>query len=326
MFSAYLKEKRAALILYFLFLGIFAVIYFLYGLPTGAFLYPAAVCSAMGAVYLVFNYIGERKKYKALSHIKDFTDVKASPLPAASSPAESAYAALTERLTALNAGQCSEYERAMRGTNEYYTLWVHQIKTPLSVMRLLLRDEDSDNSRRLRAELARTERYVGMVLAYIRLNSSDSDYVIKEYSLDGIISAALKSFSAEFISRGIKLDYRPTEIKVITDEKWLLFVIEQILSNALKYTKKGKVSVYARGEELHISDTGIGIAACDLPRIFESGYTGGNGRTDMSASGIGLYLCKRICSKLGHGISARSEVGKGTDISIDLSRRKTVFE
>ena len=116
---------------------------------------------------------------------------------------------------------------------------------------------------------------------------------------------------------------RPSDLKVVTDEKWLLFVIEQVLSNSLKYTKQGSISVFVNdNQELCIKDTGIGIAPEDLPRIFENGYTGCNGRNDKKASGIGLYLCKRICKNLGHEITASSVLGKGTTIKINLNQKK----
>ena len=137
----------------------------------------------------------------------------------------------------------------------------------------------------------------------------------------------MKKFSGEFISRKIGLSYEKIEEDVLTDEKWLSFVVEQVLSNALKYTMTGTVSIYM--EEPHIlciRDTGIGIAPEDLPRIFEKGYTGYNGRMDKKASGIGLYLCRRICDNLGHRIWAQSEPDKGTTIRIDVSHREMKFE
>ena len=141
--------------------------------------------------------------------------------------------------------------------------------------------------------------------------------------MDSIVRQAVRRFSGEFISRKIGLDYQPINTRVITDEKWLLFVIEQVLSNALKYTRSGKISIYSPEKDiLCIEDTGIGIAPEDLPWIFEKGYTGYNGRKDKHASGIGLYLARRICDNLGHKISARSVIGKGTAITIDLSREK----
>ena len=166
-----------------------------------------------------------------------------------------------------------------------------------------------------------------MVLTFLRLDSESTDYVIKEYDLDGIVRQAVKKFSGEFISRKISLVYEPLQATVITDEKWLSFVVEQILSNALKYTPSGSITIRLEPDKkLYISDTGIGIAPEDLPRIFENGYTGYNGRTDKKASGIGLYLCKRICDKLGHGIAAESKLDEGTTIILDLSQRKRELE
>ena len=162
-----------------------------------------------------------------------------------------------------------------------------------------------------------------MVLAYLRLDAGSTDYVLREYELDPIVRGAVKRFSAEFIERRLALDFHPTGARVLTDEKWLSFVLEQLLSNALKYTPAGSVSVYREGEAtLCIADTGIGIAPEDLPRIFEPGFTGLNGRADKRASGLGLYLCRRVCENLGHRITAESEPGKGTTVRLDLSRRE----
>ena len=206
---------------------------------------------------------------------------------------------------------------------DYYTMWAHQIKTPIVAMRLNLQNEDSDFSRRLTEDLQRIEQYVEMVLCYLRLDSNSSDYVIREYDIDGIVRQGIKKFASQFIRKKIKLDYRPSDLKVVTDEKWLLFVIEQVLSNSLKYTKQGSISVFVNdNQELCIKDTGIGIAPEDLPRIFENGYTGYNGRNDKKASGIGLYLCKRICKNLGHEITASSVLGEGTTIKINLNQKK----
>ena len=166
-----------------------------------------------------------------------------------------------------------------------------------------------------------------MVLTFLRLGSDSTDYVIKSYDLDSIVRPAVKQFAGEFISKKLALRYEPLSASVVTDEKWLSFVIEQIISNAVKYTASGGVSLYMEAPKtLCIADTGIGIAPEDLPRIFENGYTGFNGRRDKRASGIGLYLCRQICDRLGHGLSASSEVGKGTVIRIDLSRQSITME
>ena len=159
-----------------------------------------------------------------------------------------------------------------------------------------------------------------MVLSYIRLGSNENDFVIKEYDLDNIVRQAIRKYAPLFIRKKINLDFQPTTYKVLTDEKWLVFVIEQLLSNAIKYTNKGKISIYSlENKKLVIEDTGIGISKEDIPRIFDKGFTGYNGRTDKKATGLGLYLCKNILDKLSHKISIESEVGVKTKVILDLS-------
>ena len=210
---------------------------------------------------------------------------------------------------------------------EYYTLWVHQIKTPIASIRLQLQNENTEFSKRILEDLLRIEQYVEMVLMFLRLDSDTSDYVIAAQDLDPIICQAVKKFSTQFIRKKIRLYYTPLSKTVIPDEKWLLFVLEQILSNALKYTKSGSISItLEQPNVLCIKDTGIGIAPEDLPRIFEKGYTGYNGRNDKKASGIGLYLCKRICDNLGHSITATSSLDNGTSIFIDFTQKKLTVE
>lgn len=210
---------------------------------------------------------------------------------------------------------------------DYYTVWVHQIKTPIASMRLNLQNEDSPLSRKVSEDLFRIEQYVEMVLCYLRLDSDATDYVFREYDLDEIVKPVVRKFAGQFISRKLRLNYQPLDVKVITDEKWLAFVIEQVLSNALKYTRTGGITIeMERPKTLCIRDTGIGIAAEDLPRIFERGYTGYNGRRDKKASGIGLYLCKRICRNLGHIITASSSLDSGTVIRIRLDQVKVEME
>ena len=221
---------------------------------------------------------------------------------------------------------------------DYYTMWAHQIKTPIAAMKLLIQSGEMDEETRgsLLDQLFRTEQYVEMVLCYVRLSGQVSDYVIAEYDLDDIVRQAVRKFAPVFIRSRCRLVYEPLNCSVLTDEKWLVAVIEQILSNSLKYTEAaGKDDPYveicmddandADGKEsgcvLVIRDNGIGIAAEDLPRIFEKGYTGCNGRTDKKSTGLGLYLCSRICRNLGHGIGAVSEAGEGTEIRLDLSRK-----
>ena len=224
--------------------------------------------------------------------------------------------------------QAAEQAGRWQDMVDYYTVWAHQIKTPIASMRLTLQSQDSPTARQQLEELQRIEQYVEMVLAFLRLDSESTDYLFREYQLDGILRGAVRKFSTQFIRRHIALHYEPTGLRVLTDEKWLSFVVEQVLSNALKYTPDGG-EVWLGLEKpatLCIRDNGMGIAAEDLPRIFQKGYTGYNGRADKKASGLGLYLCRRICTNLGHTISAQSVAGEGTSIRINLEREQRWLE
>ena len=147
--------------------------------------------------------------------------------------------------------------------------------------------------------------------------------MFKSCNIDGVIRQSVKKFAHDFIYRKISLDFRETGLKAVTDEKWLGFVIDQLISNSLKYTKDGTVSIYLKAPDiLCIQDTGMGIAPEDLPRVFDKCYTGYNGRKDKKASGLGLYLCKKICSRLGHKIYIESKPGEGTCVMIDFEQYK----
>ena len=176
-------------------------------------------------------------------------------------------------------------------------------------------------ARRLRSELLRIEQYVEMVLTYLKMGAESTDYVFREVCLDKIIRESIRKFRGDFIIKRLRLVYEPVEDTVLSDEKWLSFVIEQVLSNALKYTKEGSVRIcMEKPATLCVADTGIGIAPEDIPRIFEQGFTGENGRGDKRASGIGLYFCREICRRLGHRITISSAVDEGTTVRIDLGQ------
>ena len=225
---------------------------------------------------------------------------------------------LKEKIAEITA----QTDSRIRDTVDYYTIWAHQIKTPIAAMRLTLQKEDVPEARRLASELSRIEQYVEMVLVFVRLGSDYSDYVFARQDIDEIIRNSVKKFASEFIDRRIRLEYDSVDIQAVTDEKWFAFVVEQLLSNALKYTREGSIKIYSEGKVLCIKDTGIGIAPEDLPRVFDKGYTGCNGRTDRRASGLGLYLCRRICQNLGIDISISSTVGEGTTVRLDLGQYK----
>lgn len=323
LFLRYLKGKRGALALFAAFALIMVASFRLYRLPLEAVLYPAALCLALGAAYIGIDFAGIRRRHRVLAALKGMED----ELPEPRDIEAKDYREIIRLLGRQQRELQTRSESEMSAMVDYYTLWAHQIKTPIAAMRLRLQGTDSPEARELLADLGRIERYVEMVLTYLRLEGDGSDYVIREVELDALLRPVFKQFAGEFISRRIRLDYAPIRVRVLTDEKWLAFVVGQVLSNALKYTPEGTISIWVEPPAtLCVRDTGIGIAPEDLPRVFEQSYTGLVGRSDRRASGIGLYLCKRVCDSLGHGLSIQSTVGEGTTVRIDLSARKLPIE
>lgn len=326
-FRLYLRAQRRGMLFWGFCCLIFTVSFALYGLPLGAVLYPAALCAAAGGIILLLSLRKSRAVCQELSLMQHHPADLPDELPAAQSPQEQAYQALLLALHADRQKLKSDMNARYLDMTEYYTVWAHQIKTPIAAMRLALQNEDTLLSRRLTGEVGRVEQYVQMALTYLRLGSDSSDYVIRSCALDNIVRPAVRRFAGEFIQRKIQLNYQMLNYTVITDEKWLGFVVEQVLSNALKYTPQGSVSIYMEPDGvLCIRDTGIGVAPEDLPRVFEKGYTGYNGRSHRKASGLGLYLCREILTRLGHSVSAESQVDHGTTIRIDLRQHKTIQE
>lgn len=320
LFYSYLKQHKFGIGAFFLFVLIFLFVFSVYKITLKAVIYPALVCTFFGAVFIYFDYKGFCKKHKQLNELSSFTENLSERLPKADTVYDEDYQALINLLIDEERHRCTEMDIKYSDMADYYTAWVHQIKTPIASMKLTLQNASGEDAKALSEELFKIEQYVEMVLVFLRLDSDYTDYVIKKYELDNIVKAAVKRFSGQFIRRKISLDYKPLNTTVLTDEKWLSFVIEQVISNALKYTPFGSVSIYVENSKtLCIKDTGIGIAPEDLPRIFDKGFTGYNGREDKKASGIGLYLCKRICTNLNHIITACAPVGGGTIIKIDLS-------
>lgn len=323
----YLRQRKTGIVLFAVFFTVFLISFYLYKIPSGAVLYPALLCLFFAVIFIFIDCRKALKKHKMICEILKYSENPTDFMPETETLEDYDYQQIIHYIVEEHKQKNREMNEKYSDMMDYYTLWVHQIKTPISSMKLNLQNNDSELSRILSEDLFRIEQYVEMVLMFLRLDSDYTDYVIKEYSLDTIIKAAVKKFAGQFIRRKINLVYEPLDVNVLTDEKWLLFVIEQVLSNSLKYTPSGEISIYLENPKtLCIKDTGIGIEPEDLPRIFEKGYTGYNGRTDKKASGIGLYLCKRICTNLGHTISAQSSAENGTVIKINLDKEKLFVE
>ena len=325
-FLAYCRARRWAIALFAGLILLFSAVVWLSGAGGALAGYTALLCTVLALLIALLDLRRFFLRHRQLSYGLKSICVSDEQLPEPENLIEEDYRRLIRALGEEKQRQTSAMDLRLGEMEDYFTLWAHQIKTPIAAMRLILQTRPENSATEIEGELFRVEQYVEMVLNYLRLDSDSTDFVFKTCALDGIIRQCVRKYAKQFIRKKISLEYGGTALQVLTDEKWLCFVIEQILSNALKYTSAGSIRIFTQGETLVIADTGMGIAPEDLPRVFEKGYTGYNGRTDKKATGIGLYLCKRILQKLGHEISISAQVGKGTRVSIDLSREELTVE
>ncbi|WP_346868793.1 sensor histidine kinase [Clostridium sp. UBA5119] len=318
---SYFKMRLRGIILLVLFCITFALVFSLYNLLVEPIVYASVLCACIGIIFLIIDFIRLYNRHKLLQDLKSSITLSFDKLPEPKDIIEKDYKNLISTLYSNNIQIAHSADMSQSNLIDYYTLWAHQIKIPISAMGLILQSEESELNSELSMELFKIEQYVEFVLQYLRLESMSSDLVLKKYSLDDIVKQAVRKYARMFVRKKIKLDFEELNCEVLTDEKWLVFVIEQILSNALKYIKEGTISIYMDNfseKTLVIEDTGIGIREEDLNRIGERGFTGYNGRWDKKSTGLGLYLCKQILSKLSHSIAIDSKVDEGTKVMINL--------
>ena len=324
LLGAYLARQWKLLLLLTGCLLICSGVFSLYSLPLESVGYAFVLCLSLGLVLFVLGYGRFLRRHRELERLLMQVKETVLPLPPPRGLLEEDYQALLQALAKDRAALSLETRNHLQDMTDYYTLWAHQIKTPIAAMRLLLQEEPHPE---LEGELLKIEQYVEMVLGYLRLGSGSTDYVLRNCDLDALLRQSIRKYARLFILKKISLDFRETGKTVLTDEKWLAFVIEQLLSNALKYTPAGgRIRIYGDGETLVIADNGIGIQPEDLPRVFEKGFTGYNGREDKKSTGIGLYLCSQVLERLNHGVAVSSRPGQGTLVRLDLSRQRREVE
>ena len=262
---------------------------------------------------------------RALEQLRRSICVSDEGLPSPSDYEDELYQELVRTLSSERARLDAAADAERRDAADYYAMWAHQIKTPIAAMRLLLQQPELDRGS-LEAELFRIEQYVGMVLGYLKLEGDSNDFVLRKRRLDDVVRGCVRKYARLFIIKKLPLNFEETRMTVLTDDKWLAFMIEQLLSNSLKYTSQGEIRIYADGKALVVEDTGIGISAEDLPRLGERGFTGYNGREDKKSTGLGLYLCRRICAKLGHKLVIESTPDVGTRVKILFADSTMLYE
>ena len=337
---SYLKERSKWLVLIVLIILIYFAVAGLYGYDTNVrnMLYAVYVSAFFVCLFIFFDLLSYCRRCRQLEAARSAEGESDYHLPAPGGLAETYYYEIVRNAEWENRRLISELDGKAADMADYYTMWTHQIKTPIAALKLLQRRmeeesgaEEKENLKQAEEELFKIEQYAEMALHYARLESLSADMLLKKYDISVIIRRAVKKYSVLFIGSGLSFALEDFTCEAVTDEKWLGFVVEQLLANALKYTNTGRIHIYGaysgggecRGTALYVAieDTGIGIREEDLPRIFERGFTGYNGRMDKKSTGIGLYLCRRIMDSLGHTIRVESEEGKGTRVILGFGQQ-----
>lgn len=295
--------------------------------------YAVVITLFFGVVFVIGDYLKYRKRCLTLALALEKEEERMHYLPESEDEQEKLYQQMLEDEEQEKRKLYTAYDRKKKDMTDYYTMWTHQIKTPIAALRLLLQNTNESsrggNQKELE-ELFKIEQYAEMALYYARLESISSDLLFKFCDIRSVAVGAVQKYTVLFIHSGLNFRMEEFELRAVTDEKWLSFVMEQILSNALKYTSCGGIAIYGSDEEgnekrgkvhyMTIEDTGIGIRESDLPRIFERGFTGYNGRVGQKSTGIGLYLSHQIMKELSHTIYVKSFLGKGTKVVLGFEQ------
>ena len=362
-FRTYLRENSGWLTVNLFLALVMTATMLLNGIPAQEIGYGMLLCVFVTVAAAVLGFGRHRESLRQLEEMRQNIAVVQSVVKAPEYLYETYYQDSIHVLVKEKDRIQNELTARQQDLTEYYSMWVHQIKTPIAALKILIDEEMSacletddiqENDihviklRQMQNELFRIEQYADMALQYTRLGAETNDFVFEHVMLDEVIRPSIHKYARQFIQKQLRLAYTPCELMAVTDKKWLGFVLDQLLSNAVKYTKQGGVTIRVCGGEhpwddiageqkedqaaasdksvqrirIIIEDTGIGIRAEDLPRVCEKGYTGYNGHADKYSTGIGLYLCRSILDKLGHSFQITSEQGRGTRAEIVLGTMK----
>ena len=317
-FLAYLRSRIRLLVFIFLISCLALAFHILFTNLGSYFLYFFLLCSFLTLLFFIWDILVEAEVYR-----KEMLYSEREP----TSPLECALAEKLDEREAELYQKKSEAENRYNDLVDYYTLWVHQIKTPIAASKLLVSEvADRQLKQQLEQEIFKMDYYTNLVLQYLRLESFHDDLVLKKENVEDLVKEVIRKYAIFFIQKGLSVNLHDLDRSIVTDKKWLLVVIEQILSNSLKYTNEGGIEIYMEDQELCIKDTGIGIKNSDQLRVFERGFSGYNGRMTQQSSGLGLYLTQKISQELGHQIRIESELGQGTTVRIKFSEVNLLIE
>ena len=317
-FLAYLRSRIRLLVFIFLISCLALAFHILFTNLGSYFLYFFLLCSFLTLLFFIWDILVEAEVYR-----KEMLYSEREP----KSPLECALAEKLDEREAELYQKKSEAESKLTDLLDYYTLWVHQIKTPIAATRLLVAEvSERELKRQLEQEIFKIDSYTNLVLQYLRLESFHDDLVFKQVTIEDLVKEMVRKYAIFFIQKGLTLNLHDLDRTIVTDKKWFMIILEQVLSNSLKYTKEGGIEIFCQDDVLYLKDTGLGIKDSDILRVFERGFSGYNGRLTHQSSGLGLYLSKKISDQLGNSLSLESQVGQGTTVKIGLAEKRLAID
>ena len=305
---------RRALFLFYLLSNVLVVSFWSLNGTSGEDIRYSVLLGALALILIVgLDLFAMLRRLRALLEIKAHLNEFEQELPEGGNRMERLYCEIADGYLARARQEKEELSMSHRATISYFTLWMHQIKTPIAALRLLMESPELDRAL-FNRQLFEVERYTELAMQYVRSADIAADLVLTRCELEPLVRESIRKYAPLFIAKGLTAEVGDIALTVLTDAKWFAFVFEQLLSNAVKYTQQGIVRVYVQGGALILEDTGCGIRPEDMPRVFEKGYTGYNGRLDKRASGIGLFLARRVSDALRLKLELVSVFGKGTKV------------
>ena len=325
-FKLFLKEKAITILL--LLFSIITIEIFLMAYNVGMFIkiYIPLVIMGLYVVSIAIEYFKKKKFYDNLSNMLEELEEKYLITEIINTPDFLEGKILKNTIEAIDKSMLenvNKYKYMTEDYKEYIELWIHEIKIPIATSKMVIENNKNAITKSIDEELDKVENYIEQALFYARSNTVEKDYYIRKVVLKEIVNESIKKNKISLIQEKISIDIHDLEIEVNTDNKWIVFILNQIIQNSIKYRKKENsvIEIYAnQGKEnviLYIKDNGIGIKQGEITRVFEKGFTGTNGRlSNKKSTGIGLYLCKKLCNKLGIGIELNSVQNEGTEVKL----------
>ncbi len=328
-FISYLKDRLISILLFFfLFLSVFFTLS-AFHVGEELLLSIMVLFFLFGSVLLSYDYIRRRTFWKHFLFCLERLDEKYLISEIVSKPefleGELFFDALYEINKSMNE-KIHDYRKNVTDFKEYIELWIHEVKIPIASSKLIAYNNRSKEIKKIDEQISRIENEVEQVLYYVRSENAEKDYLIKEVSLRSVINQVVVKNKEALLAKKITIKMENVDHTVLTDGKWFEYILNQIVNNSMKYAKEKDsflhFSYHETKEEaiLEIEDNGIGIAKTDLPRVFEKSFTGKNGRKGKNSTGMGLYIVKNLCDKLGHSIELKSEEGKGVKVILSFSK------